>query len=477
MNQEVIGLDFAQRVCDDNMGCSLYAFRPTNPQLEVLSNTDRSVVWVDGNQLGKTTAMLVDLVHRCRGTHPWQEVAKPPINAMVVGFSIEQMGQPASIMEKLWGMLPKDEINKTHSFRRGFGITGKPPRIEFTSGPGKGSVIAFGTYRQDVTRFSSMSLHHLLADEPPPSDIMAELYPRLLRNQGTLRICFTPVPNMPNQSWLRKLIEQGKVQMHNYGLAEQHCLPDGAPYAFVTQSEIDALEAALPPYMRGMRIRGEWDPVLEDRWLQAFTRDTHVMPLEPPAGATLIVGIDHGIVMGKQAAVVIAVTGGRTLAPRVWVLNEAVSEAATTVADDASSIIHMLQEVGLSVGDVDLWVGDRKAGDHRHLVRKSNSLLRRQLAALLNLPPQLMPKIKTPRKFAGSVVTGLTLVNAICASRFEDDTPGLVVSPRCTHLINSMWVFNGDPKDPAKDVLDAMRYSIERGCSQQSALTVIGRYG
>ena len=467
-------LSLARQIREDNMRCELYSFRPTQPQQAVLSDPERLVVWVDGNQLGKTTAMLVDLVHRCRGTHPWQkDLRKPPLNAMIVGFSLEQMGQPASIMEKLWNLLPKDEINPDNAYRRGFGITGKPPRIEFLNG----SVIAFGTYRQDVTRFSSMSLHHLLADEPPPSDIMAELYPRLLKEQGSLRVCFTPVPNMPDQSWLRKLIEGGTVKMHNYGLAEKHCLPAGSPFPFVTQEEINALEEALPPFMRGMRIRGEWDPVLEDRWLQAFTRETHVMEEEAPAGAQVIVGIDHGIVMGKQAACVIACTGGRTLAPRVWILNEAVSEAATTIEQDALAIIAMLQEVGLTVADVDLWVGDRKAGDHRHLVRKSNALLRRQLASCLKLPPQLIPKIKTPRKYSGSVVTGLTLVNAICASRFENQMPGLVVSPRCTNLINSMWIFNGDPKAPEKDVLDAARYAIEQGCSQQSALTVIGRYG
>ena len=470
-------VEAARHVRRGESECKLSSFRPTAPQRAILEDASRSLCWVDGNQLGKTTTMLVDLIHRCRGTHPWQKVRPGPINVMIVGFSLEQMGQPASIMEKLWELLPKDEINLHNSYRRGFGITGKPPRIEFIRGPGAGSVIAFGTYRQDVTRFSSMSLHHLLADEPPPSDIMGELYPRLLRNNGTLRVSFTPVPNMPDQSWIRKLIEDGKMKRHNYGLAEENCLPEGSPFPFVTQKEINDLEAALPPYMRGMRIRGEWDPVLEDRWLQAFTRETHVSSLEPPAGAQVIVGIDHGIVMGKQAAVAIAVTGGQTLAPRVWVLNASVSDKATTTEEAGRAILHMLQEVGLSPGAVDLWVGDRKAGDHRHLVRKSNSLLRRQLASLLNLPPSAMPKIHTPRKFGGSVVVGLTLVNAVCASRFENETPGFLVSPRCSSLIQSMWTFTGDPKDPAKDVLDACRYAVERGVTQQSALTVIGRYG
>ena len=79
--------------------------------MAVLTDDSPHLVWRDGNQLGKTTGMLVDLIHRCRGTHRWQKVRKPPINALIVGFSIEQMGQAGSVMEKLWELLPKDEID------------------------------------------------------------------------------------------------------------------------------------------------------------------------------------------------------------------------------------------------------------------------------------------------------------------------------------------------------------------------------
>lgn len=456
--------------------CQLYSFRPTTPQKTVLQDARSSVVWRDGNQLGKTTALLVDMIHRCRGTHPWQKVRKPPVNCLIVGFSVEQMGQAGSVMEKLWDLLPKDEINPSYTFRKGYGITGKPPRVEFTSGPGKGSVIQFGTFRQSPTSRAGATLHHIYCDEPCPSDIMAELMPRLLRERGTFRGTFTPVPNMPDQSWLRRLIEKGRMVEHNFGLRASNCVPEGAPFPYVSQESIDELEAALPPFMRGMRIRGDFDPILEDRWLGAFTKQTHVKAFEPPVGAVLAVGVDHGIVVGKQAAVLVAVTNQNSLKPNVYYINEAVGDEATTQENDAQSIIKMLAEVGLEWHHVDHWIGDRTAGDHRHLVRKTNTMLRRHLAHQVGVSAQKFPKIHVPRKFRGSVVAGLTLMNAICASRTDNDVPGLLVHERCPHLSDAMWRFNGNPKDPVKDVLDAARYATEFCVNKSNALGLISRH-
>ena len=467
-----LGLGLVQQVRDSATRSALSAFRPTVPQLAVLSDDSPHVVWRDGNQLGKTTGMLVDLIHRCRGTHPWQKVREPPINALIVGFSIEQMGQAGSVMEKCWELLPKDEISPDNSFRKGFGITGKPPRIVFNNG----SVIQFGTFRQSPTSRAGATLHHIYSDEPCPSDIMAELFPRLLREKGTFRGTFTPVPNMPDQSWLRKLIEKGRMVEHNYGLKAEHCIPEGSPFPYISQASIDELEAALPPFMRGMRIRGDFDPIMEDRWVAAFTKQTHVVPCEPPPGATLAVGIDHGIVMGKQAAVLIAVEAQDTLNPRVYYLNETVGTEATTQEVDAAAILTMLREVGLEWHHVDHWIGDRTAGDHRHHVRKTNTMLRRHLAHQVGIGPQAFPRIRVPKKFRGSVVAGLTLINAIAASRRGDGNPGLLVSPRCSHLADALFRFAGDVKDPCKDVLDAARYATEYCVAERNVLGVISRH-
>lgn len=460
----------------DALSCGLFNFRPTRPQQQWLSETASIALWRDGNQLGKTTGSLVDLVHRCRGTHPWQKVRKPPIFAVVVGVSVEQMGQPGGIMQKLWDLIPKEELDPVTGFDPGRGITGKPPRLVFRSGPGAGSVIYFGTFAQNPTRYAGSTIHHVLSDEPMPAGTYEELRPRLLKHRGTMRINFTPVPNMPNMRWLRELIDQGIIKEHNFGLRPENCLPQGSPFPYYSRRMLEEFRASLPAPVQRMRIDGAWDPLVDERWISAFSTETHVRAEpEPPAGAVVFVGIDHGVVAGKQAAVVGAVTGADSLRPRVWILGECVGHSQTSQEEDARAIIGMLHSAGLEVSDVDLWVGDRPA-DARGLVRKSNSILRRHLAALAGLPYNRFPRITTPRKYDGSVVAGLTMINSLAATETRG-TPHLLLHPRCQELARSFMTFQGHKADPGKDLLDAARYPIERVVGPQRAVALSLRYG
>jgi hypothetical protein len=459
----------------DSLSCSLFSFRPTAPQRQWLEESSPIALWRDGNQLGKTTGSLVDLVHRCRGTHPWQTVRRPPVYAVVVGVSLEQMGQPGGIMEKLYNLIPTEELDPKTGFEPGRGITGKPPRLVFRSGPGAGSVIFFGTFKQDPTRYAGSTIHHVLSDEPMPAGTYEELRPRLLKYGGTMRINFTPVPNMPDMQWLRDLIDRGVIVEHNHGLKPENCLPDGAPCPYYSRTMLDSFRASLPLPVQRMRIEGAWDPLVDERWISAFSTETHVRGDEPPAGAVVFVGIDHGIVGGKQAAVVGAVVGADSLRPRVWYLAEHVGHAQTSQEEDARAIVSMLHRAGLEVEDVDLWVGDRPA-DARGLVRKSNSILRRHLAALAGIAYNRFPRITTPRKFDGSVVAGLTMLNSLSATDTRG-TPHLLVSPRCPELARAFMTFQGHKQDPAKDILDAARYPVERLVGSQRAVALSLRYG
>jgi len=135
----------------------------------------------------------------------------------------------------------------------------------------------------------------------------------------------------------------------------------------------------------------------------------------------------------------------------------------------------MLHRAGLEVEDVDLWVGDRPA-DARGLVRKSNSILRRHLAVLAGIAYNRFPRITTPRKFDGSVVAGLTMLNSLAATDTRG-TPHLLVSPRCPELARAFMTFQGHKQDPAKDILDAARYPVERLVGSQRAVALSLRYG
>ncbi|MCK5089143.1 MAG: terminase family protein, partial [Hyphomicrobiaceae bacterium] len=224
--------------------------RFTDWQREYLSDDSPSALLRGGNQIGKTIAKHAEIIHRCRGTHPFKKTHRPPINALVLSESWEQMGQAGGYMEKLWELLPKDEIDPKIRFEPGRGITGKPPRVVFVAGPGKGSVISFGTYRQGASRVAGSTVHFVDLDEPGPESVLHEVMPRLLRHGGHIRIGFTPVLNMPDQSWLRKLVGAGEVREFNPWLKESNCWPRGNPAPWLGQADIDRVSRAWPEAIR-----------------------------------------------------------------------------------------------------------------------------------------------------------------------------------------------------------------------------------
>ncbi len=432
--------------------------RLTEPQRAFLSDTATIALWRDGNQLGKSTALALDAIHRARGTHPFQKTHRPPVDGLVIGVSWDQM---IPLMKKIWTFVPKDEIDPGNSFRPGFGITGKPPRIAFIDGPGAGSVIHFATYRQGSTRIAGATLHFVTMDEPPTEAMYGEVVPRVLRQRGHIRIGMTPTPDMPDQTWLRALVESGRVSEHNYGLEAKYCWPEGFKLPWVSEAEVTDYEGSLLEIEREMRMRGAWDPVVTGRWLAGFTglnvRDTPA----PPADAFYGVGVDHGTAVGKQAAVLIAVAGRGTDRPRVWYLDEYTTEDASTPEDDAAAILEMLERNDVPVDAVDLWVGDIQARSRHDDAKKSNKLLRRELARQLDRKTRAAPAIYPVRKFAGSVGFGLRQMNSLFVRRDDEDVPDGMLHSRCAMLRKACQQFAGDSHDPLKDVLDAARYITE----------------
>ena len=465
----------------------LGALRYTWAQEKYLRDNRPVVLWRDGNQIGKTTAALVDLIHRCRGTHPFHAIHKPPIRAIILSESWDQMGAAGGFQRKLWDLLPKDEIDPRISYDPGRGITGKPPRIVFVAGPGKGSVISLATFKQGPSRLKGPTVHFILTDEPPPPSVLEELMPRLLRLNGHLRINFTPTLDMPDQRWLRKLVTEGKVHEHNVHLKAANCWPQGAPFPWLHQGRIDEMVAMLPEAVRRMRVEGSWEPVLTGKWLTNFDAAKHVRSDMPPEGATLGIGIDHGTNAGKQAAILFATIGATDLEPYVWFLDEVQSDGMTNPREDAQAILAMLKrnppESGQKLiwSDIDLWIGDRPTGESRWLIRKSNLELKRHLCALLKIPLGSFPskpphRIHTPNKKKYSVESGLHLMNAYAGTFDDDGYPHFVVNPRCKRFIEFCEKFVNDRNDPLKDMGDAGRYIMQLAVGRLPSMHLVRRY-
>jgi hypothetical protein len=204
----------------------------------------------------------------------------------------------------------------------------------------------------------------------------------------------------------------------------------------------------------------------------------------PPPGALLAVGIDHGAGQGKQAAGLLAIADQHTTTPRVWLMAETVSEGYTTNDMDAQAILDMLASRGLTYDDVDVWVGDRATGMNKYDVRKTNKELRYQMARILNRSPEKLKFIETPYKYSGSVGGGFRVMNSIMGRRdwihVEGDKEGpshFLVHPSCVNFAKAAQKWKWNPKDREKDVLDGPRYAVERVCQSGLVASFAAQYG
>jgi hypothetical protein len=134
----------------------------------------------------------------------------------------------------------------------------------------------------------------------------------------------------------------------------------------------------------------------------------------------------------------------------------------STVEQDARMILDMLGGWGLSVQDVDLWIGDRSSEAGSQAVAKSNGDLRKELQRLAGVGGGSF-WIKTPVKFGGSVRRGYQLLNGIMQARWPS-VPGrsrFVVHPKAERLSKAAQTFRGGKNEEPKDILDAVRYPVE----------------
>jgi hypothetical protein len=311
--------------------------------------------------------------------------------------------------------------------------------------------------------------------------MLGELRPRLLRRRGSLRVAFTPVPDMPDQTWLRKMViprgqpmKPGHIREYHNGLiSPEHLHPEGYPFPWLDQEDLDNYIAGLLGHERAMRSEGAWDQIVTGRWLTNFTAERNVrhVTLRELVGWDLRVGLDHGTPGdGRQAAVLLATKDTGTLRPKAVWLDECVNEGFTQPEHDAKGILDMLARNGLTYDNVDHWVGDVPTSSEAFQVIKSNREIRRWMAIHLGRPEAKLKPIPTPDKHKSSLSDGMRLMNTIFGRQDEDGRPDGIVRPCCPWFIKGCEVFDGNLKHPLKDVLDGGRYPLEKAVTQPVAV-------
>ena len=91
----------------------------TPPQFAWLRMPDRRKLMRTGNQFGKTTAAMTEVIYRAMGTHPYYPTRRPPVEIWVVCTSYSQS---VSIMKKFWELVPNDAIRVGYAVRPAGGV-------------------------------------------------------------------------------------------------------------------------------------------------------------------------------------------------------------------------------------------------------------------------------------------------------------------------------------------------------------------
>ena len=432
----------------------------TPPQLAYLQDSSALKLLRTGNQLGKTTAGLAEVIWRALGRHPHFETHEPPVLIWVICVS---WSQSVSIMSKFHALVPKDELDPSVEFAELRGYRGKNPAVLFKNG----SIVRFRTANQNAAALASETLHFAHIDEPVHPRTYQELLARTRRTNGHIGITLTPI-NGPTD-WLRELVDEGRISDHHYRLTAENMIPVGAPDPLrlpdgtpMDAKWIEKISAMTLESERPVVLHGDWEVRIEGRVFSAFDTARHVSEQMPGGEVRICAGIDHGDGASfEQVCILIAVQETGIYA-KVWILDEYVSQVSSTPDMDIDGIVEMLRRNGMSWESIDYAYGDRVyAGKGRKGSSKSNRDLMQVLSRVLSLPVRsIKPQIRTVKRGAGhgrgSLDRGIRFLHhsQVRPNHFS-------IHPRCERTIESFLKWDYRRDSPYKHCLDGVRYALD----------------
>lgn len=430
-------------------------FRPTRSQLAMLRDERLRVQYRGPNQAGKTTVLAVDLLDLMLGRGEWQPgrpaAHPPPVTVWVVCASWKQS---LTVQGKVHEMVPWSQVAPGTKFSRRKGFAGAAFELR------NGSLCRFMTVGQDLTTLASATLDAVLVDEPPPEDAWAEFSQRVSTKQGQIRLYYTPV-HKPTQ-WLERKVEAGEIHEHHFALRLQEVWPIGrngpALVPFISQQVIDQKLIDVPPHLRAQMLEGAWRGVPVGAYFPSFDAARHVVwpPHHADVEWRVAVGFDFGTAPGKMSAALVFVRDGHTTTPEILFVDGICAEGDETWDGQELAIRtrEMLERHGLGYAAVDRWVGDRSAQARRSNARMDVNLMRGHLRIAFNVPSEQTRAVHKARKGAGSVLEQCSVIDG----RFRRGTAW--VAPTCPAKLRDFFVsFDGDERDPLKDIGDAARYA------------------
>lgn len=452
---------------------------PLPHQDAVLRDPSRVRLLRTGNQLGKTTMGVIDMLCTAIGDHPWNRAAELD-HADEFWVLCATWAQSINIQRKIWALTPKDLVHPKTTFNeiRGFGWMNPVFQVRHRSG--EYSTVRIKTTQQGALALAGASIPYAWFDEPPATDrVYAEVANRVRKygDRGRVLITMTPV-NAPIE-WVRELTETEAIRDHWFRLepemmcpmvregswSEARYRPGTEPLRLEDDSPCDAawidkIIGQSLPHEVPVVVHGEWEFRSSGAYFKdAFREHVHVHKNLPEGEVRLCLGIDHGHRPGKQIAHLVAVQPQEDGEPILYVVDSYCDTVGTaTPADDAKGILAMLERHGQRWLDLESAWGDRVHMSGRGQ-QKSNLDLMGQLARLLKVEQgKIRPEIRTVKQGVGqnqgSVGIGLRwLFHGFTQNRIG-------IHPRCTQLIEALHRYTRATVDDYADPIDGLRYAL-----------------
>ena len=268
-------------------------YRPYAKQLAFHAAPEREVLFMAGNQLGKTVAGAAEMAMHLTGQYPawWNghRFAKA-ITAIAGSESYELtrdgvqrllVGPPASEDEWGTGFIPKVAIVNT---TRRSGVSNALDSVSVRHVSGGTSSLLLKAYEQGRGKWQANTVDYIWFDEEPPEDVYFEGVTRTNATGGPIRLTFTPLKGM-SAVVARYLLEESPDRS-----VIRMTIEDAEHY---TPEQRAKIIASYPPHEREARTKGV--PSLGSG--RIFPVEESAVVCEPfviPKIWPQIVGIDFG---------------------------------------------------------------------------------------------------------------------------------------------------------------------------------------
>lgn len=183
----------------------LKSYAPYSKQVDYHGSLKREVLFMAGNQLGKTMAGTAEDAMHLTGLYPewWTgHRFKKPITMLCGSESYELtrdglqrllVGPPANEEDWGTGFIPKSSIV---SMTRRSGVSNALDSVTVKHVSGGNSTLLFKAYEQGRGKWQANTVDYVHFDEEPPEDVYFEGITRTNATGGLIRVTFTPLKGM-----------------------------------------------------------------------------------------------------------------------------------------------------------------------------------------------------------------------------------------------------------------------------------------